>query len=129
MKKQFPCGHIGKGQYCHLCKERDDAYEQKRAEKRAEKQAVEQAIDVGVNMEGIPVPVAMKAADIIRKLQAGTPYMMLHGKRLAEWDRNIISVPVGWSHRIICNDVSGKCVPVEVLSHEKYNGRLSLARR
>jgi hypothetical protein len=129
MRKRFPCGHVGKGQYCHFCKDRQDAYERERLAKRAEKEAVARAIDVGVDMSGLPVPVAMKAADIIRRVKSGTSYVDLHGKRLTAWDRNMISIPVGWSHRVMCKDVDGKCVPVEVMSHEQYNGRISLARR
>jgi len=129
MKKKFSCGHIGKGQYCHLCKARDDAYEQQRVVKRAEKQAIAEATDVGIDMVRIPVPVALKAADIVRKLKSGTTYLAVHGKRLTSWDHNMISIPVGMSYRVMCKEVEGAVIPIEVLSHEQYNGRISLARR
>jgi len=129
MRKRFPCGHVGKGQYCHFCDDRRKAREKEWLARKAEKDAVAQAIDVGLDMSGIPEQVAMKAAGIVRSIKSGTSYTEFRGKRLVEWDRNMIAVPVGWSHRLLCRDEGGRVVPVEVMSHEEYNGRISCARR
>ena len=129
MKKKFPCGHVGKGQYCHRCKAKDDAVEQKKKEREAKVNALKNDLDVGVDLSGLPEQVAKKAAQIIRKLNSGVSYTDLHGKRLTAWDHNIISIQLGSSYRILCKDDGGNVTPVEVLSHEQYNGRISLARR
>ena len=34
-KKPFPCGHVGKGQYCHTCEQEDRAREQRQSERRS----------------------------------------------------------------------------------------------
>ena len=129
VKKTFPCGHIGKGQYCHRCHERDVLYEREREIKRKEKAELAAEINVGVDMSSIPSKVARKAADMIRKIDAGTPYTMFHGKRLTDWDRSVISVPVGWSHRMMLKEEGGKYKVTAVLSHEEYNTRTSKAFR
>ena len=129
MKKTFPCGHTGLGQYCHRCKARDDAYEKHREVKRAERAMLADATNVGVDMSGLPKHVAMKAADMIRKLKDGASYTDFHGKRLLEWGRNMISIPMGWSYRILCRDSGDGVAPIAVLSHEQYNIEISKAKR
>jgi hypothetical protein len=121
MKKRFPCGHVGKGQYCHLCKDRADARDRDRAEREARRHKFERETDVGLDMDRLPVSVALKASGIIKKLKSGIPYMQMHGHRLVQC-RDIVSIPVGWSHRIVCREVAGDIVPFDVLSHEQYNG-------
>jgi len=47
----------------------------------------------GIPVHGIPPAVLAKARQIIARLEAGTPYWKLHGKRL-HWNRSVTSIPV-----------------------------------
>ena len=38
-------------------------------------------------------------------------------------DRQVISIPVGYAWRLVCEDGEDGIAPVEVLSHEDYNHR------
>lgn len=121
MKKTFPCGHTGKGQYCHRCHEKDVEMA-KRVAVRFEKQAKLHTAEeiTGVDLSGLPMNVSEKVAEIMKGIQSGTPYMQYKGKRLDQ-NRTIVTIPVGWSHRILCEDRGGKLCVLEVLSHEDYN--------
>jgi len=69
-----------------------------------------------------PLHVLLKARRLVHRLEQGTPYWQLHGKRLAS-DRSVVSIPVGRDWRILARDISGQIVPQELLSHERYNRR------
>ena len=65
-----------------------------------------------------------KARRIITSLEAGTPYWKLHGKRM-QFNRYVISIPVGNTWRILAEDKAGRVQARQVLSHSQYNHRLS----
>ena len=65
-----------------------------------------------------------RARRIITRLEAGTPYRKLHGKRL-QFNRCVISIPVGRTWRILAEDKAGRVQARQVLSHSRYNHRLS----
>jgi hypothetical protein len=69
-----------------------------------------------------PREVLVRARRMIEKLEKGQPYWKLHGKRL-QYDRRRISIPVGPHWRILADDLNGKLVVTEVLSHQSYNIR------
>ncbi len=71
-----------------------------------------------------PHSVLEKARGIIGRMESGTPYWQLRGKRLQR-NRTVISIPVGRDWRIIAHDENGQVRPDQVLSHERYNQRLS----
>jgi len=129
MRKRFPCGHYGKGQYCHFCEQAREKREAKSEERAARRRAFQQAVDVGLDLSNIPPAVAVKAAGIVRRLRSGSTYHEFNGKRLVRWDRSIISIPVGWSYRLMCRDVGNTIIPTQLISHETYNGIISEARR
>lgn len=127
-KKTFPCGHKGKGSFCHSC----------RAAKRSkERQAEDQAADEPDDddkeawkqrFDSDPIPLThlpnkglvRRARTILAEIDRGAPWHQFNGKRL-QHDRTIISVPLGRRYRIIFRADSGAPVPVEVMSHESYN--------
>ena len=79
----------------------------------------------GILTHNAPIMVLAKARRIIARLEAGTPYWKLQGKRL-HWNRRIISIPVGRSWRILAEEEDGRVEARQVLSHSSYNHRLSM---
>lgn len=129
-RRSFPCGHQGKGQYCHRC--RQEASEAAQREHSAAAQQAERQQDRQVweaSFAGDPIDLrdlqtrerVLKARDLLRRLAAGEPYAGLGGKRW-ESDRNIISVPVGRGHRLVLRDEGGRLRPLACMTHEAYNG-------
>ena len=131
MRREFPCGHVGKGAFCHRCRQAEcekakkkaviDAQKAVRAARVAELNTAK-AIP-GVEMDKIPQKIAEKAAGIVRAIQSGVSYMQFRGKRLYD-DRSVITVPVGLFYRIIMREIDGSMRPLSVLSHGDYNNAL-----
>lgn len=134
-KKTFPCGHSGKGRFCHRCQaakeqaQKDsevngkDSVNGHDSEAKAEKEAWRESF------EADPIPLShlpsrnlvMRARLILEEINKGAPWHQFNGKRL-QHDRNVISVPLGRRYRILFRTDDGAPKPVEVLSHEAYNG-------
>jgi hypothetical protein len=121
MRKTFPCGHVGKGQYCHRCRNKEIAQARKVAARviRRDRESLAEET-VGVDLSGVPLKVSEKAAEVIRGIQSGTDYTRYHGKRLYD-NRTVISIPLGWSYRMLCRDTGDSLVALSVMSHEDYN--------
>ena len=129
-RRSFPCGHQGKGQYCHRCKQAEtvaavrqrdtEAQQILRQHARADWEAsfADDLIDLSVLQTRERV---LKARDLLRKLAAGAPHTSLGGKRW-ESDRDIISVPVGRGHRLVLRDDGTHLRPLACMTHEAYNG-------
>jgi hypothetical protein len=62
----------------------------------------------------------LEARDVLAGIAAGRPYGEYGGKRL-NYDRTIISVPLGRDYRILLRDDDGGLTPIAVMSHEAYN--------
>ena len=135
MKRQFPCGHSGRGQYCHRCDQEQkltaaaerekqaqaEAAARERAARTAEKNAWRESLARDpIPMHDYPVPVVEKAREVLAAVAAGAPYMQFGGKRL-NYDRTLVSVPVGRSYRLVFRDRGGQLAPKELLTHEAYN--------
>lgn len=121
-KKTFACGHRGRGQYCHRCRQEEQQKEEARHQKRARAHHLASA---PVPLDHLPEKVALKALKIMRMIESGSPYTDFRGKRLRTMGlRHIISIPVGWSYRLICRETEGRLRFVEVISHETYNTRI-----
>lgn len=121
MRKTFPCGHTGKGQYCHRCRNKEIALARKvavRAVRKSREWLAEET--VGVDLSGIPLYVAEKAAEVMQGISTGVAYTKYRGKRLYD-NRTVISIPLGWSYRMLCRDTGGALRALCVLSHEDYN--------
>lgn len=128
-KKTFPCGHTGKGRFCHRC-----AAEKRLAEKQAkkngrklsdksEKEAWRETFeDDPIPLEHLPNKgLVRRARNILEEIDKGAPWHQFNGKRL-QHDRNVVSIPLGRRYRILFRTDDGGPRPVEVLSHEAYNG-------
>ena len=129
-RRGFPCGHQGKGQYCHRCRQEAE-HTTRRAQDSASQLAQRQAerlaweatfIDDPIDLRDLPTRErVLKARDLLRRLAAGEPYTALGGKRW-ESERSIISVPVGRGHRLVLRDEGGRLRPLACMTHEAYNG-------
>jgi|DewCreStandDraft_4_1066084.scaffolds.fasta_scaffold255670_2 hypothetical protein len=69
---------------------------------------------------GLPEHIKCKAVSIIQALENGMHFQKLGGKRM-EFDRNLISIPVGFSYRMVARDDDGNIVIHHLVSHEQYN--------
>jgi hypothetical protein len=134
-KKVFPCGHKGKGQYCHRCEQEQKELIQKQQEQAVQQQALlyqkeeaqrwkalfdQDTIDLrALASQKLLVE---KARDIIAAIEAGQSYTDFKGKRM-RFDRDVISVPLGYDWRLIFYPINGRYVCQELLSHEDYNVR------
>jgi hypothetical protein len=135
-KKTFPCGHSGKGRFCHRCqaaKEEQATTSEvngkasvrtdEDAEAKADKEAWRETF------EADPIPLThlpsknlvIRARMILDEIGKGAPWHQFNGKRL-QHDRNVVSIPLGRRYRILFRTDDGAPKPVEVLSHEAYNG-------
>ena len=122
-KKVFPCGHRGKGKFCHRCKQEEEINENKLKSRSAWDEKVNSS---PIDISRLPKKVAEKTLSIIETISEGKSYHTLRGKRLVTMgQREVVSIPVGWSYRLICFEKNGAFDFVEVLSHEDYNNKLS----
>lgn len=158
-KKTFPCGHSGKGRFCHRCQAAIDEHRTdghvadngangangahatgsngapvggNGKPKRAAEDGVESKADKEAwreTFESDPIPLShlpsrnlvMRARLILSEINKGAPWHQFNGKRL-QHDRNVVSIPLGRRYRILFRTDDGAPKPVEVLSHEAYNG-------
>lgn len=136
-KTTFPCGHSGKGRFCHHCQQAKDAQASAAAGdggdggddgdgksgSKGDKEAWRGTF------EHDPIPLAhlpnrglvTRARLILAEIDKGAPWHQFNGKRL-QHDRTIVSIPLGRRYRILFRTDEGAPKPVEVLSHEAYNG-------
>jgi hypothetical protein len=135
-KTTFPCGHSGKGRFCHRCQLAKDA-QASAAKNDADasdgddppKGSKDEKEAWRGTFEHDPIPLAhlpnrglvMRARLILAEIDKGAPWHQFNGKRL-QHDRTIVSIPLGRRYRILFRTDEGAPRPVEVLSHEAYNG-------
>ena len=85
-KKSFPCGHVGFGQFCHPCRDKERADAERTAAfeaRRAEKQARAKALDSApIPLEGLPEVVQRKALEVMAAVGAGRPWQAFKGKKI-----------------------------------------------
>jgi hypothetical protein len=145
-KKTFPCGHSGKGRFCHRCQTVIDEAghvtgngtgsngaqperngKPKRGDDEVESKADKEAWRESFEADPIPLShlpsrnLVMRARLILAEIDKGAPWHQFNGKRL-QHDRNVVSIPLGRRYRILFRTDDGAPKPVEVLSHEAYNG-------
>jgi len=128
-KKTFPCGHKGKGRFCHTCrveKDRRAAAAEVEDETQMSKADAKEAWRNSFEDDPIPLKhlpnkgLVRRARTILQEIDRGAPWHQFNGKRL-QHDRTIVSIPLGRRYRIIFRTDDGSPRPVEVLSHEAYN--------
>jgi|JXWR01.1.fsa_nt_gb hypothetical protein len=122
MKKKFSCGHEGKGQFCHRCKQLEqqslEVAEAKLAARhaKAEMKAAD-AVDLSA-INHLPA-LQNKARTILTAIAQGGDYRDFLGKRLISSNNEVIAVPLGYSHRLLFRDKPVR--PISLVSHEQYN--------
>lgn len=123
MLKNFPCGHQGKGQYCHRCQQEE---KEKRSMEYRRQEWINRLKSSPVKVDHLPRGVAEKALDIFDKLKRGESYHDVGGKRLSsmKWG-DIISIPIFRKYRIVCREVEGELKYIEVIVHAKYDIRIA----
>jgi len=124
MLKEFPCGHHGKGQYCHRCLQEE---KEKRSMEYRRQEWINRLKSSPVKLDHLPKEVAEKALNIIDELRVGKSYHDIGGKRLSsmKWG-NIISIPLARKYRIVCREVGGELKYLEVIIHGTYDRRISV---
>jgi len=122
-KKVFPCGHRGKGRYCHRCKQDEERLSKRKEAKYAWKK---QVLSLPLDLEQLPRDVVKKVMKVVEDLEKSGSYTDFKGKRLVHiGQREVISIPIGRSYRLICKDTGGSLEYLEVITHETYNNRLA----
>ncbi|MFZ3300788.1 MAG: hypothetical protein WA344_22460 [Ralstonia pickettii] len=129
-QKTFACGHIGKGQFCHRCAQlaqENAAKIQRSADDALKKQHWQSQLNSApVPLNHLPKEIARKALQVFAALAGDKTYLDVKGKRLAAMGlRQIVSIPLGLSHRLVCREEAGKLSYLEALTHEEYNNRLA----
>lgn len=121
VKKRFPCGHLGKGRFCHGCAQ-DQHADEVRPDDSAEARAWKATFEADViDLHAIRQYRLMeKARVIIAAMTAGAAHTEFRGKRL-QVSRAVISIPVGQSYRLLYRDGAAGLKPLFLVSHERYN--------
>lgn len=117
-KTTFPCGHTGRGKFCHRCAQK----KAKKAEDRQQRQSWQATFEADpIDLSGLPnTKLVKKARHILQAIAQGEPYINFKGKRLNH-DRTIITVPLNRDYRLIFYDLENGLSPQKILSHEDYN--------
>lgn len=72
-----------------------------------------------IKLDHLPPLVQQRARDVLNRLLRGSCSWEVGGKRLV--DRTLISVSLGLRWRLVLRETSEGLVPLEAMSHEKYN--------
>jgi len=117
-KKTFPCGHKGRGKYCHRCERERRLAEAKIKEKNEREELFESD---RLNLRPLQhASLIDKARKIISDIEQGEHYSKYKGKKL-RYDRNVVSVPVNQDYRLIFRETESGIEVQELLNHEDYN--------
>lgn len=127
-KKRFDCGHRGFGAYCHTCAQRAaaESCSLAEAEESSAKGSTEFVSSDGrysLSLAVFPNSSMVRKAHCILTaiIDRREPYTRYGGKRLHAV-RGVISVPIGYHFRLLLREMAdGSKVPMEILSHERYN--------
>lgn len=127
MRKPFSCGHRGRGQYCHRCRQELDAIRFRTVRRGARQELAER---LGVAAGEFPERILRRAAVITQQIQAdGLPAMRALGAKKILSADGILSVPIGRRYRLLfaVNDDVPRYL--ELLTHEQYDQRLVMLRQ
>jgi hypothetical protein len=122
MKRNFPCGHSGKGKFCHSCAAITKAREAKmhaRQHRRLVKAELAAADPIDLSCVAHLPSLQSEARLILSKVRDGTHPCALKGKPIRSSNGQILSVPVGYAYRLMFDCESLR--PLRLLSHEAYN--------
>jgi hypothetical protein len=74
----------------------------------------------GIEVKRLPAWVLSEAEGIIKSIEAGTHFQAVGGKRM-QFDRSLISIPVGPKHRMLAVEIDGRIRFRKLMTHEDYN--------
>ena len=129
MKKTFVCGHSGKGKFCHRCaNDASEAEKIRQAKARAKqtKQVLVESDPIDLSALSHLPALQSKARSILSALANGADHRTFRGKGVNSTENEIISIPVGNSHRMLYRRTPFE--PIALYTHEDYNnilGRLN----
>lgn len=126
-KKPFPCGHTGKGMYCHRCAQESRNRQTTRAQQdqaRRQQQAWQQTFaDDQIDLHILPQrQLVMQARTILAEIRASANYHQFKEKPL-RYNRQIISIPLSYDYRLLFRKTKDGLIPLRCDSHETYNKR------
>ena len=75
-----------------------------------------------IDLSILPRAYQTRAREVMRKIAAGASHTEFKGKRL-QYDRTMISVPLGTHWRLLFREEDKVPVPMKCMSHSDYNGR------
>lgn len=130
MRKEFPCGHKGKGAYCHRCanelKQREQAAQAK-DRTREEKSRLKAADPIDLSLLDHQASLQTTARTIIQAMSDGGDYRTFGGKGLEVTGGRVVSVPVGRKFRLLFDAETR--TPIALHTHESYNNLVSNPKR
>src|SRR5690606_5996621 len=119
-----PCGHSGKGRFCHRCQaakneqaEGESSSNGKGSDEGSEAKAEKEAWRESFEADPIPLShlpsrnLVIRARMILSEIGKGAPWHQFNGKRL-QHDRNVVSIPLGRRYRILFRTDDGAPKPV-----------------
>lgn len=125
-KKTFPCGHTGLGTYCHRCAQQQQTHTPTPGQRKAQPEQRRRTpivADDPIDLRALPYPsLVERARTILAAIQNGEDYRQFNGKSLA-YNKDIISIPLGYSYRLILRKTKEGLYPLSCDSHETYNKR------
>ncbi|HIK31156.1 MAG TPA: hypothetical protein IGS17_18755 [Oscillatoriales cyanobacterium M59_W2019_021] len=128
-RKRFDCGHRGFGKYCHCCAVREMRRQAKAVQRKASREERSQQKRFnGFDLSMLPKAMIKKAKSILGKLTQGVHPGALGGKQF-QFDRNLMRIPIGYRHRLLCRRKDDGIEPVELMTHEDYNSISHNTRR
>ncbi len=121
--KTFPCGHKGKGQYCHRCAQEKLNTEKQHAAKQEKLNWENSFLQDPIDLRSLPTrKLVEKARTIIQAVANGEAYQHFGGKRL-NYDRNMISIPINHDYRLLYYHAENGIELQRLMNHEEYNVR------
>ena len=121
-KRSFPCGHRGKGQFCHRCQQEERKraqHERDRLARWSERKTVER--EWGLATDDLPRHVIRKTTDVLRSLRDEADLARFDAERM-RFDRDCISIRLSRDYRLLLRlDGEQGIRPVKVVPHEEYN--------
>ena len=142
MRKTFPCGHKGKGLYCHRCKAESEAKKKAKAEAPKNKAHLERkhmlaqaASEFGADLNKLPhTRLIQKAIQIMGRVHTGEHFCVIGGKVLKysrKMSRRLVVFSLDMDYRLIYEEDTRthSLRLIGVVSHEEYNARKPLENK
>ncbi len=122
MRQSFPCGHRGRGQYCHRCHQ-DQSAIQAREATRDGRQVLADLLGVAIGQ--FPERILRRAAAMHRQVLAdGLPALRALGAKKILSADGILSIPIGRRYRLLFAVENDQPRYLELLTHAEYDARI-----